>query len=134
MSEICSVCNQNYPHEHRLDGDRWIGVDLDGTLAEEIPGRTNPYVIGAPVPAMVERVKGWLKAGYPVKIFTARMARYPLDSPYYRDLGLMEMTIRRWCREHIGTELPCTNQKDGGMEAQWCDRAVQVARNQGRPV
>jgi hypothetical protein len=130
----CLVCGLAHAHEHQLDGDRWIGVDFDGTLAFEIPGRTNPYELGAPVPEMVERVKAWLAAGYRVKLFTARMARYPVTSEYYRDLALMEMELRRWLREHVGTELECTNQKDGGMEVLWDDRVVRVTRNQGKPA
>jgi len=49
----------------------WVGVDLDGTLAEfgEWKGAGH---IGRPIPAMVDAVKNLLKAGITVKIFTAR--------------------------------------------------------------
>ena len=50
----------------------WIGVDLDGTLAE-YNGWQGPANIGAPIPAMVERVKAWLEEGRDVRIFTARV-------------------------------------------------------------
>lgn len=43
----------------------WIGVDLDGTLAEYHgwdDGR-----IGAPIPKMVQRVKQWLAEGKEVR-------------------------------------------------------------------
>jgi hypothetical protein len=129
----CFICCGTTPHTHKFEGtDRWIGVDFDGTLALEIPGRTNPYELGAPVPAMVERVKTWLVAGIRVKLFTARMAEYSVTSEYYRDLDKMETLLRAWCLEHIGSELECTNEKDGGMEVLWDDRAVRVLRNLGQ--
>lgn len=37
----------------------WIGVDLDGTLAE-YGGWKGADHIGAPVPAMLARVRAWL--------------------------------------------------------------------------
>ena len=40
----------------------WIGVDLDGTLAH-YEGWKGIEHIGAPVPAMLERVKNWLAEG-----------------------------------------------------------------------
>lgn len=49
----------------------WIGVDLDGTLAH-YDGWKGPEHIGAPIPAMVERVKAWLAEGKEVRISTAR--------------------------------------------------------------
>lgn len=54
----------------------WIGVDLDGTLAH-YDGWKGADHIGAPVPAMVERVKAWLANGREVRIFTARIS--PMD-------------------------------------------------------
>jgi hypothetical protein len=131
----CDICCHDEPHEHKFEGtDRWIGVDLDGTLAEEVPGRTDPYEIGKPIPEMVERVKGWLAQGLPVRLFTARMAEYSVTSQYYRDLERMELALRAYCKEHLGQELECTNQKDGGMEVLWDDRAVSVRRNRGVPA
>jgi histidinol phosphatase-like enzyme len=135
MNNVCHICLSTEPHEHKFEGtDRWIAVDLDGTLAKEKPGRTDPYEIGEPIPEMVERVKRWLALGLPVKLFTARMAEYSVTSQFYRDLERMELVLRAWCKEHIGQELECTNKKDGGMEVLWDDRAVQVARNLGVPA
>jgi hypothetical protein len=54
--------------------DSWIGVDLDGTLAVNEFTIQSPLHVGPPVPAMLERVKRWLKDGQQVKIFTARVA------------------------------------------------------------
>ena len=50
---------------------QWIGVDLDGTLAEAEPWRGFDY-IGKPVPNMLKRVRVWIELGYKVKIVTAR--------------------------------------------------------------
>ena len=48
----------------------WIGVDLDGTLAQ-YGGWKGPDTIGDPVPMMKERVMKWLNEGAEVRIFTA---------------------------------------------------------------
>ena len=101
----------------------WIGVDLDGTLAEYDHWRGIAH-IGPPVPAMLERVKRWLAEGKDVRIFTARVSD--------RDKMLATHSIVEWCREHIGRPLPVTNIKDFGMVELWDDRAVQVERNTGR--
>ncbi len=104
----------------------WIGVDLDGTLAEYDHWRGVEH-IGAPIPAMVSRVKRWLAEGKDVRIFTARVAerdrRRKLLATHY---------IVRWCEQHIGQPLAVTNVKDFGMVELWDDRAVQVERNTGR--
>ena len=50
----------------------WIGVDLDGTLAEYL-GWQGMGHIGEPIAPMVERVKAWLAEGKDVRIFTARV-------------------------------------------------------------
>lgn len=100
----------------------WIGVDLDGTLAhyERFEG---PTVIGAPVPAMVDRVKAWLEQDLEVRIFTARA-----DDPE------AVTVIQAWCEEHLGQVLTITNQKDLGMLLLYDDRARQVETNTGRLV
>lgn len=100
----------------------WIGVDLDGTLAM-YDGWLGAEYIGAPIPAMVQRVKLWLLQGRTVKVFTARVAvEREAVLPY----------IEAWCEEHIGQALEVTNLKDYGMIELWDDRAVQVEPNTGR--
>ena len=104
----------------------WIGVDLDGTLAEYHGWAVK---IGKPIPAMQERVKRWLKDGKEVKIVTARVAgvvQYAVEQE--------RREIKAWCKEHLGQELEVTNAKDKGMEELWDDRAVEVRRNTGEPV
>lgn len=115
-------------------GGGWIGVDLDATLCvyEKWEG---PYVLGAPIPKMVERVKVWLAAGRDVRIFTARMT----DEPYNRDGTLHDLDTERanieaWCKEHIGRVLPITNVKDWDMMELWDDRSIQVRPNTGETL
>lgn len=105
----------------RLAGEGgWIGVDLDGTLAE-YSGWHGPGTIGDPVPRMVERVKAWRRAGIEVRIFTARAAQ---GETFLRP-------IFDWCVRHLGEALPVTAAKDWLMIELWDDRAVQVVANTG---
>jgi hypothetical protein len=116
----------------------WIGVDLDGTLAE-YHGWKGADNIGAPVPAMVDRVKKWLADGVTVKIFTARVCvtgGYSEVSKMQASLDFAnEQTafIKAWCKEHIGQELEVTCVKDFAMIELWDDRAVGVLMNTGQP-
>lgn len=103
----------------------WIGVDLDGTLAE-YGGWKGPTHIGAPVPAMLERVNKWVQEGHEVRIFTARVSGPAEDAAEARK------HIQDWLLEHVGVVLPITNVKDYGMVELWDDRAIQVAPNTGR--
>ena len=48
---------------------QWIGVDLDGTLAQADPWQNFEHM--KPIPNMMKRVKIWLELGYRVKIVTA---------------------------------------------------------------
>jgi len=115
----------------------WIGVDLDGTLAE-YHGWGGPENIGKPIVRMVTRVKNWLEDGKDVRIFTARIWNgepgHSPDEEKWRDVEEVKSYIRAWCKEHIGQELPITNVKDYGMIELWDDRAVQVDMNTGIPV
>jgi hypothetical protein len=100
----------------------WIGVDLDGTLAE-YAGWQGPMHIGKPIPKMLGRVKEWLEEGKEVRVFTARVA----EDPH----GEWKRLIEEWCRYHLGQTLPVTNVKDYGMIELWDDRAIQVIANTG---
>lgn len=118
----------------------WIGVDLDGTLAE-YGGWKGPDHIGKPVAPMVARVKQWLAEGKRVKIFTARVdgGKVALISgnalgTLYADPEEVRGHIRAWCMEHIGQELEITNVKDCGMVTLYDDRCVQVEFNTGRLI
>jgi hypothetical protein len=108
----------------------WIAVDLDGTLAEY--HGWNGGAIGSPVPAMVARVKHWLRQGRDVRIFTARISLRNGITEEERDA--QHAVIEAWCQEHLGEILPITCEKDYGMVELWDDRCVQVEQNTGKVV
>lgn len=123
----------------------WIAVDLDGTLAH-YDGWQGADHIGAPIPAMVERVKRWLAEGRDVRIFTARVSYPSIPAGSRNNKALRDaqervkqaqtarVAIARWSEEHIGQRLQVTNEKDYAMIELWDDRAVQVIPNTGEPV
>lgn len=110
----------------------WIGVDLDGTLAE-YNGWAGPENIGAPVPKMLERVKAWRREGKEVRIFTARITH---DGTVARiaEAGIAESAIKEWLEINLGEKLPIVCCKDYKMDELWDDRVVQVEKNTGRIV
>ncbi len=110
----------------------WIAVDLDGTLAH-YTGWKGATHVGAPIPVMVERVKGWLAEGRDVRIFTARVSS---DGTAARDADASAArgAIEGWCIRHLGRELPITNVKDWSMTELWDDRAITVEQNTGRMI
>lgn len=115
-----------------MSSSGWIGVDLDGTLAE-YGGWQGELHIGKPVPIMLDRVKAWRELGVEVRIFTARVAEgaFNLDGSRHSVEHIRE-AIQTWCEEHVGERLPVTNQKDYAMVELWDDRCVQVIPNTGR--
>jgi hypothetical protein len=104
--------------------ESWIGVDLDGTLAEYV--KYDGTNIGEPVPVMLKRVMDWLAEGTKVKIFTARVS--------HDEDGEHQKEIDKWCKKHIGQKLEVTCIKDFGMIQLWDDRAVSVEKNTGEIV
>ena len=100
----------------------WIGVDLDGTLAEDGPW-VDANHIGQPVEPMMNRVKAWIARGITVKIVTAR-AGVPNGIP----------PVKAWIEKQGLPDLEVTNQKDFNMIELWDDRAIQVIPNTGKPV
>jgi hypothetical protein len=102
------------------DTYEWIGVDLDGTLAEY-----NDWIgiehIGKPIPPMIERVKDWIADGKKVKIFTARVTQGQEAIRY----------IHEWLAANGLPELEVTNVKDFDMVELWDDRCVGVVTNTG---
>lgn len=106
--------------------ESYIGVDLDGTLA--LHGTTwDGISVHAPIPRMVERVKGWLNEGTNVRIITARVA--PINTP--ERIAEQTERIEKWCEEHLGRKLPVQAYKCYNMIELWDDRAIQVARDSG---
>ncbi|MFA5035696.1 MAG: hypothetical protein WC479_00775 [Candidatus Izemoplasmatales bacterium] len=100
----------------------WIGVDLDGTLAE-FNGWVDDGGIGKPVPLMLKKVKKLLSEGHLIKIFTAR-------APYPQQIRI----IQDWLEENGLPILEITNVKDLDMILLYDDRCVQIIKNTGEPV
>jgi hypothetical protein len=116
--------------------EKWIAVDLDGTLAI-YDEWVSPVHIGAPIHSMVERVKAWIREGADVRIFTARIAGFNINSSEEattEEIEEIREAIEKWCSIHIGCVLPITNKKDYGMEQLWDDKCVQVVTNIGVPI
>lgn len=107
----------------------WIGVDLDGTLAEYDGWRGFDH-IGKPVPAMIARVRRWLKEGKEVRIFTARVGPQPDATLQAR----ARIAVAKWCEMHLGIVLQVTATKDFEMVLLYDDRAVQIEHNTGRRI
>ncbi len=61
----------------------WIGFDFDGTIAI-YNGWGGELEFGEPIPVMIELIRGYLKSGYTVKIFTGSR----LEATCIKDLGL----------------------------------------------
>lgn len=121
---------------HGFTGHAWIGVDLDGTLAE-YHGWVGPENIGAPIPKMLERVLAWTEKGREVRIVTARV------SPINDDCEECRAAVQKWLHKHVYPKCPVwfrepiqmeftvTHEKDQKMLELWDDRCVQVIPNTG---
>jgi hypothetical protein len=108
--------------------NKWIGVDLDGTLAFHEQGSyTGGTYIGEPIPRMVHLVKNLIDTGETIKIFTARADRR-LDEPE------VISAIESWCLVHLGKVLEVTNIKDRYCKKIYDDKAVTVLMNTGITV
>lgn len=108
----------------------WIGVDFDGTLAT-YEGPWKHDVLGAPIPAMVDRVKRWLKDGVEVRIFTARISHDGTTQQMMwaeQSIGM----IKEWCQKVFDTQLAVTNVKDYEMYRLYDDKAVAIEKNTGK--
>ena len=102
----------------------WIGVDLDGTLAEYTEWK-GPEHIGKPIKKMLDRVKKWIEDGQEVRIMTARAAE---------DVEGYIIPIEDWLEKYGIGGLDITHKKDFEMIELWDDRAVQVKPNTGERV
>ena len=105
----------------------WVGVDLDGTLAEAgglytENGCYDLTHVGKPVQAILTLVKDLLAAGVQVKIFTARVE---FGAGIYRPIEI-------WMGMQGLPCLPITNKKDLRCVGLVDDIAFGVAWNQGR--
>lgn len=98
----------------------YIGVDLDGTLAQYDHWRGIAH-IGEPVPEMVDKVKRGIAGGKNFRIFTAR-AHDKEAIPY----------IKEWLLKNGLPDFEVTNEKNYDMYEFWDDRAKQVIPNTGK--
>lgn len=111
-------------------GSGWIGVDLDGTLAE-YHGSSSHNVLGTPIKPVIEHVRRLLAEGVRVKIFTARVS--PITDFFGNVVVNKEERekIEQYCVLHLGRKLEITCCKDYGMIELIDDRAIQVVPNRG---
>lgn len=99
-------------------------LDFDSTVAHYNPGDHSLYghmKLGDPIPSMVRQVKGWLRSGHEVVIYTAR-------DPEAWDL------IRDWTLEHIGWRLEVTNLKTWCIDLFIDDKARTCIANTGEII
>ncbi|MBO6031810.1 MAG: hypothetical protein J6Q22_10180 [Prevotella sp.] len=114
---------------HGDKGEKWIGFDLDGTLAE-YDGWKGIEHIGKPIKPMCDLIKKLHSEGKLVKILTARVAPRKDGA----DATLARQYIRKWCVENLGFVPEITHEKDSLMEKLYDDRVVQVIPNTGIPI
>jgi hypothetical protein len=107
----------------------YIGIDLDGTLAQIIRTPSSLTDIGLPVPLMLQRVQHWIKEGKEVRIITARVNAE--DNP---NVEKNRVAIDKWLKKYVGQSLPITSKKSHNMIELWDDRAIQVIPNTGERV
>lgn len=103
----------------------YILVDLDHTLGHYTTHKEQGLNIGDPIPAMVERIKRWLKDGEDVRIFTARASRADFKG------SDEEKMIQEWCESVFGHPLQIQNWKCFDCKAIWDNIAVTVEVNSG---
>jgi len=114
---------------HGEDGKKWIGFDLDGTLAE-YNGWKGIEHIGKPVKRMCDLAKELHSDGEEVKIVTARVAPRQDGA----DSSKARKYIEQWCEQNLGFVPEITHEKDSLMENLYDDRVVQVIPNTGVPI
>jgi len=77
---------------------------------------------------MLARVKGWIKDGHEVVIYTARVSSAHADAEEAKE------HIRQWCSLYVGQILAVTAEKHAHFEEFWDDRAIAIEKNTGRPL
>lgn len=134
---------------HGVQGEGWIGFDLDGTLAV-YDKREGIDHIGEPVKPMVELIKKLHDEGKKVKILTARVA--PRENPEKKNNPGVVVTlpedvaetpwrekylwtarefVQEWCYKNLGFVPEITHEKDHLMLELYDDRVKQVIPNKG---
>lgn len=111
---------------HGVEGKKWTGFDLDGTLAE-YDGWNGIEHIGKPIRPMCDLMKKIREEGAKVKILTARVAPRK-DGSNAEDA---RKHIEKWCEKNLGFVPEITHEKDALMETLYDDRVQQVIPNTG---
>ena len=114
---------------HGVNGEKWVGFDLDGTLAK-YDGWKGIDHIGDPIKPMCDLIKKLHAEGKCVKILTARVAPRK-DGDNIKEAG---NCIEKWCEKNLGFVPEITHEKDSCMEELYDDRAIQVIPNKGVPI
>ena len=103
-----------------------IAVDWDGTLVE-YHGYKGASVYGAPIPAMVQRVRNWIREGHEVIIFTSRVSVEHDVDKVMKELQTIDVALH-----DMGLPpLQVTANKYTRFSEFWDDRGVHVERNTG---
>jgi len=111
--------------EKKKTSNSYIGIDLDGTVAEYKSWLGLDH-IGGPIVDIIEKVKVLVATGVTVKIFTARVSQATeSDNQHAREV------IWTWLEKNGLPKLEITNEKDYSMCQCWDDRARQVIPNSG---
>jgi hypothetical protein len=129
----------------------WIGVDLDGTTCE-YHGWVRWCEFGAPIPAMIARIRRWISEGREVRVVTARvglprlgfhstsgppgLSRVKRNTCHKSGEKFSDQQMAEAIQDHLaphldGAVLPVQCYKDLHMIELWDDRAVQVVPNTG---
>lgn len=97
---------------------KWIGIDLDGTLAKQVKGSQE---IGKPIQSMVDLISNILDDGeYTVKIFTSRA-----------EAEEQKNKVKDWLKENSLPDLAITNVKDSNCVLLLDNLAARVIFNKG---
>ncbi|MCX6752049.1 MAG: hypothetical protein NTZ87_00915 [Candidatus Nomurabacteria bacterium] len=114
--------------------DRWIGFDLDGTLAINPPhGKFNPKIIGNPISPMIELLQKYINEGKEVKIFTGRVSTNGTILSVYNAI-ITRYFIQKWCKKNIGKKMDIVSTKDFKMKLLYDDSVIQVKTDTGEII
>jgi hypothetical protein len=71
--DVIGVANSRPPEYVQRNNLLWIGVDLDGTIAQPVWTPENPTSeIGDPIPENIDKIRDLVAAGYKIIIHTSR--------------------------------------------------------------
>ncbi len=107
---------------------RWVGVDLDGTLAIRSPERYTGE-IGDVIPPIRDLIFDYINDGLEVKIFTARVAQE--CSVTGRSINQIKELIQDWLQANNLPRLEITCIKDRHCILIYDDKAITVTENTG---